>query len=682
VLLYSTLQIVLAGLALAAGVIALPTASRADAVLDWNDELLTVIQQTSSLLVDGPPEVAREMSIVDSAMFDAANAAAGLAYPSIAPGMTAASNASVDAAALSAGYTAMQGIFSNVIWTGNPTNSALTIGSQTVPSNSLAIGYGGSTAVQSQVLSEISSLYTTDLASLGNGSSVTNGVNLGVVAGNENLSANGYCVTSNGGAGSCLSSSQIAASSTAQVNSAAYATDGSAASILQGLQPNAPSGSGTTPGVYVPPTTRPEMFPQWGTVTPVGGLSSSNISTIVSQTIPGPPAIGTTAYSSALLETECEGSGQPLASLPANVQSACAAAGYTQETPALAASALFWNDPGTTIQPPGHWLQIAETVAQSQGLGSTPASELQEARETALVSEAEDDAGIAVWGVKYTSWNGIGPLWRPVTAITSCGSGTASWNPNFTSCDPTWSSLIATPPHPDYAAGHPAFSAAAATVLENFFGTDDVSFSSTSNSYCNGGGSTTVRSDSAVTIVACTVPATSAFAYDGLATIYSMDAVSGTSNTDGCTAAGGTLGSAVVNTQTLTTCTLGSNLYYYNPTVTGCNDIVDGGSNDSPLICPITQSYDSFSEASDGLYGAGYSRVVGGIHTPFSVEDATGLGNAIGEQLSADNNIPEPASLLLLGASAATIGWLRRRRTGSEDAVASADLIVFSQTGT
>jgi len=270
--------------------------------------------------------------------------------------------------------------------------------------------------------------------------------------------------------------------------------------------------------------------------------------------------------------------------------------------------------------------------------------------------------------VKYLTWNGIGPLWRPVTAIGTCGSGTASWNSNFTSCDPTWASLIATPPHPDYVAGHPAFSGAAATLLENFFGTDNVGFSSTSNSYCNGGGSSTYRGTavSSVDIVACTVAASSSFAYAGLPTIFSMN-TSGVSDTAGCTDAGGALGSAVVSSVTVTTCTLNSVVYYYNPAVTGCNDIVNGGSNDSPLICPITETYTSFSSASSGPNGAEYSRIAGGIHTPFSVQDALTLGNAIGQQVAADNNIPEPASLSLVALSAAALGCLRRRRTAARN---------------
>jgi hypothetical protein len=655
---------------MAAVFFAAPTASRADAVLAWNDEMLTIFQQTSSLVVDGPPEVAREMAIVDSAMFDAANAASGQPYPSIANSGPALSGASIDAAALSAGYTALEGIFGNVIWAGNPTNNFFTIGSATVAANSLSIGFGGSTSIQNTVLGEVQTLYSTSLAALGGGSAVTSGVNLGVVAGNANLAAAGYTI-SNG-----------------HVANSAYAKDGSAAAILNGLQANAPAGSGTTPGVYVPPTARPEMYPGWGAtststgVTPVGGLTSGNIATIINNNVSGPPAVNTPAYANALLEVECAGSGQPLATLPANVQSACAAAGFRQETAAQAAAALFWNDPGTTYQPPGHWLQIAETVAQGQGL-----SELQEARETALVSQAEHDAGIAAWGAKYTH-----NLWRPITAITSC-SGTASWNTKFTSCDPTWTSLIATPPHPDYLAGHPAFSGAAATVLDNFFGTDDIAFSSTSNSYCNGNGSSPVDSTSMVAIVACTVGTNSIFTYStgggslAWGTLAGCTAASGTysagsfgtngtfasctigsnvytwyptiyTTTTGCTDAGGVIGSY----NTLTTCTLNDVTYVYDPdTTVGCNDIVNGGSNDSPLICPITEAFSGFSAASDGPFGAEYSRVVGGIHTPFSVTDALTLGNAIGQAVSSANNISEPASLPMVAATIAMLAGLRRR---------------------
>jgi hypothetical protein len=228
---------------------------------------------------------------------------------------------------------------------------------------------------------------------------------------------------------------------------------------------------------------------------------------------------------------------------------------------------------------------------------------LQSAELSALLGEAENDAGIAAWGIKY-KYN----LWRPFSAIQNCGpggtaTGTVTWSSYFITCDSSWSSLIATPPHPDYVAGHPAFSGAAATVLADFFGTDNIAFSSQSNFYCNGG----------------------------------------TANFDPAT-------------NLLVSCTLNGRTYYVsNPNNGGqpdCADIENGvDSNGSPLICPITETFSSFSDASQGPDGAEYSRVVGGIHTPFSVEDALTVGDAIGASVAANvglpDAVPEPSGMMI-----------------------------------
>ena len=210
----------LAGLVVGAGAACLPSSGRADAILTWNDELLSAIRQTSGLMVDGPPEVAREMAMVDTAMYDAVNAASGLPYSRYAYTGPAVANASVDAAALSAGYQVMNSIFSNPIWAHNP---------------------GGSAAIQSSVLASIGSTYNTALAALGTGSAVTAGLSLGQTAAGDMI--------------------------------ANRATDGSGPAIITGLTPYTPPGSGTVPGVYVPPSAsggRPAMFPTWNTVKPFG----------------------------------------------------------------------------------------------------------------------------------------------------------------------------------------------------------------------------------------------------------------------------------------------------------------------------------------------------------------------------------------------------------------------------
>jgi membrane-associated phospholipid phosphatase len=74
---------------------------------------------------------------------------------------------------------------------------------------------------------------------------------------------------------------------------------------------------------------------------------------------------------------------------------------------------------------------------------------------------AEADAAIACWDAKYT-YN----FWRPVTAAQNAA---ATGNPNLTP-DPSYQSLITTPPFPSYMSGHSTFSAAAATVLSALYG--------------------------------------------------------------------------------------------------------------------------------------------------------------------------------------------------------------------
>jgi membrane-associated phospholipid phosphatase len=88
------------------------------------------------------------------------------------------------------------------------------------------------------------------------------------------------------------------------------------------------------------------------------------------------------------------------------------------------------------------------------------------------------DAAIAAWDAKYTY-----EFWRPVTAIQQADFDN---NPQTTAGrrhserNPTWDSLIGTPPFPEYVSGHSTFSGAADAILANFFG-DNVGFTTTSS---------------------------------------------------------------------------------------------------------------------------------------------------------------------------------------------------------
>ena len=118
--------------------------------------------------------------------------------------------------------------------------------------------------------------------------------------------------------------------------------------------------------------------------------------------------------------------------------------------------------------PPGHWHEIATTIAQNR------TNTLEEnARMFALISLAHADAAIVCWETKFR-YN----LWRPITAIQRADE---DGNP-ATVRDVSWNHYLAAPPFPAYTSGHSTFSKASAQVLTRFYGTDAISFSATSDS--------------------------------------------------------------------------------------------------------------------------------------------------------------------------------------------------------
>ena len=199
---------------------------------------------------------------------------------------------------------------------------------------------------------------------------------------------------------------------------------------------------GALPGQWqpTPPAMAPALFPNWPTVTPWCLLEGSQF-----RHAAGPPALSSAEYAAALNEVKSLG-----------------AVNSTTRTQEQTDIAHFWADGANTSTPPGHWNRIAQSVATAQGNTLS-----ENARLFALLNLAEADAAIASWDNKYAT-----NFWRPVTAIRLADQdGNAATEP-----DANWTPLIGTPPFPTYTSGHSTFSGAAAEILALFYGTDEISF--------------------------------------------------------------------------------------------------------------------------------------------------------------------------------------------------------------
>ena len=124
--------------------------------------------------------------------------------------------------------------------------------------------------------------------------------------------------------------------------------------------------------------------------------------------------------------------------------------------------AYFFSDNSILL-----WTRVLRTVT-----GTYLSNSGDSARLFALTYMAVADAYITSWDSKR-HWN----FWRPITAIhEGDNDGNAQ-----TEGDPAWQSLITTPSYPDYTSGANNNSGAVTTMLANFFGTDEITFSMTSN---------------------------------------------------------------------------------------------------------------------------------------------------------------------------------------------------------
>lgn len=148
---------------------------------------------------------------------------------------------------------------------------------------------------------------------------------------------------------------------------------------------------------------------------------------------------------------------------------------------------IFWGyDVGNLGPPPVLYNQVVQTLANQQHNNVQ-----QNARLFALANMAMADAGIVSWECKYAY-----DFFRPITAAQEIAQ-LAAINPGIIPVDPSWTPLGApngipgsptmpnnapfTPPFPAFTSGHATFGGALFSVLADFYGTDNMNFTLTSD---------------------------------------------------------------------------------------------------------------------------------------------------------------------------------------------------------
>jgi hypothetical protein len=193
------------------------------------------------------------------------------------------------------------------------------------------------------------------------------------------------------------------------------------------------------PGQYqlTPPAFAPAGFTETGHVTPFVLKSQSQFRP------PAPPALTSARYADDFNEVKS------LGELNSTTRSA-------EQT----AIGKFWGAAPIWIV----WNQIAEQAATAFHNNLD-----QNARLFGVLNATLADGAIGLYDAKYTY-----DRWRPITAIEAIDQGNS-----FTIGDPLWVPLANTANDPSYPGAHATFSQAAATVLADFYGTDNFSFSLT-----------------------------------------------------------------------------------------------------------------------------------------------------------------------------------------------------------
>ena len=204
--------------------------------------------------------------------------------------------------------------------------------------------------------------------------------------------------------------------------------------------------SSSEPGLWreTPPGFRPPVLPHWANVTPYVMKSPDQFRA------PPPPAVDSQQAADEMEQIARIG-----------------ARDNAQRTEYETLAAPFWADDLGSATPPGHWNVIAQDLTRRNKLSTA-----ETARLFALLNLACADAGITIWETKFHY-----RTWRPETSIREV---TKEINPHATA-HPDFIPLMVTPAFPSYISGHSTFSAAASRILERYFRSDDIEFTTTSD---------------------------------------------------------------------------------------------------------------------------------------------------------------------------------------------------------
>ena len=202
--------------------------------------------------------------------------------------------------------------------------------------------------------------------------------------------------------------------------------------------------------------TQKYLTPQWGQVTPFALTSAS-------QFRPSGPYLYTSGQQSQDYTTQVN-----------TILSYSAGLNDTEKT-----IAYYWANGPHSETPPGHWALFAQVVSQQYNYDTSTNVKLFFALSNALL-----DAGIACWDCKR-AYDSV----RPITAVhfLDTGQQIQAWGgigQGTVAMDggqwmPYQEASVVTPPFPEYVSGHSTFSAAGASILQQFTGSSAFNYSST-----------------------------------------------------------------------------------------------------------------------------------------------------------------------------------------------------------